>query len=143
MEFFVRIFGDAAIHRLYFGLEFLRVKGSGCCHGRHLLHSMQSQSKAQRRRAALDQLMDLARAGDLDATNQIVLLVAARFHARRARPQAAAALEEVGDERGERYAAVDVFFRTRSTAALVRNTDTFKPAAIPPFAIVNATDDSS
>ncbi len=33
--------------------------------------------------------------------------------------------------------------RTRSTPALVRNTETLRPAVIPPFAIVNATDDSS
>jgi len=33
--------------------------------------------------------------------------------------------------------------RARSTAALVRKTYTFNPAVIPPFAIVNPTDDNS
>jgi hypothetical protein len=49
-------------------------------------------SEGKRRRAGLDAFVHLARAGDLDTGNEVVLLVAARLHARRAGPELSAAL---------------------------------------------------
>lgn len=50
------------------------------------------RSEGKRRRAGLDAFVHLARAGDLDTGNEVVLLVAARLHARRAGPELSAAL---------------------------------------------------
>src|SRR5690606_2774762 len=63
--------------------------------------------EAERRGAGLDQLVDLAGAGDLDPRKQVVLLVAARLDAGRARPDLAAALHEVADQLRERLQRVD------------------------------------
>src|SRR6266849_1638058 len=59
-------------------------------------------SKAERCRAGLDQLVHLARTGDLHAVDQVALLVSARFDAGRAGPQSAAAGEEILHQRRQR-----------------------------------------
>src|SRR6516162_857524 len=64
-------------------------------------------SKAERRRPGFDQLVHLARTGDLDPVDQVALLVATRFDARRAGPQPAAARDEVLHEGGQRFQRVN------------------------------------
>src|SRR4029077_20905768 len=60
------------------------------------------RSKAERRGAGLDQLVNFARPGDLDPVDEVALLVAARLDARRAGPQAAAARQKILDQGGQR-----------------------------------------
>jgi len=64
-------------------------------------------SEAEGCRARLDQRVHLAGASNLDPVDEVVLLVSARLDAWRARPQAAAAREEVLDQCGEWIQRVD------------------------------------
>src|SRR5262245_65413635 len=59
-------------------------------------------SETERRGAALDELVDLAGAGDFHTFDEIALLVAARLDAGRARPHAAPAGKKVFDQDSKR-----------------------------------------
>src|SRR5262249_53198967 len=62
----------------------------------------QCSSKAERRRAGFDALVHHAGAGDLNAVDEILLLVATRLDAGRTGPQATAAREKVFHQRCQR-----------------------------------------
>src|SRR5690606_8975538 len=67
---------------------------------------LSGRSEAERGRAFLDLLVDLARAGDDDAVDQVARLIAACLDAGRAGPELAAAGEEILDQRLERLKRV-------------------------------------
>ncbi len=107
-----------------------------------------SRSEGQRRGAGLDLRVHGAGADDDHAVQQIGLLVAARFDARRARPDDAAALGNPRSARPAGRAAPPASSAGRRGAPgrsrhWSRKIETLRPAVSPPLAIVNATDESS
>src|SRR5215471_11831789 len=99
-----RVLGNARVDRLDLLAEPRDVQIDGACESHGCL------LEAEGCGAGLDELVHRARTRDDSALDQVLLRVAARLDARRARPQCAATLEEVfhhGRKRLERVSATE------------------------------------
>src|SRR5262245_41517122 len=104
--------------------------------------------KAERRRAGFDALVHHGGAGDLNAVDEILLLVATRLDAGRTGPQATATGEKVLHQRCQGLQrmhdqVVDGAFAHQVDPVARQEDRDLRPEVMPPLAMVKATDDSS